>query len=51
MNGIGKDLSAEMNNPQHRPAFDYITAHLRVGKFAMNDSEEKVRKLIAQIYD
>lgn len=42
MNNIGKDLSAEMNNPQHRPALDYISSHLRVGKFSCNDNEEKV---------
>lgn len=42
MNNIGKDLSAEMNNIQHRPALDYISSHLRVGKFASNDNEEKV---------
>lgn len=42
MNNIGKDLSAEMNNPQHRSALDYISSHLRIGKFSFNDNEEKV---------
>lgn len=42
MNNIGKDLSAEVNNPQHRPALDYISSHLRIGKFSTNDNEEKV---------
>lgn len=42
MNNIGKDLSTEMNNPQHRPALDYISSHLRIGKFSCNDNEEKV---------
>lgn len=42
LNNIGKDLSAEMNNSQHRQAFDYISSHLRIGKFSTNDNEEKV---------
>lgn len=44
MNNIGKDISTEMNNLQHRPALDYISAHLRIGKFASNDNEEKVKR-------
>lgn len=42
-NSIGMDLSAETNNPQHRPALDYISTHLRIGKFASSDHEEKVK--------
>lgn len=41
MNSIGKDLSTETNNPQHRPSLDYISTHLRVGKFSSSDQEEK----------
>ncbi|XP_031621811.1 probable E3 ubiquitin-protein ligase HERC2 [Contarinia nasturtii] len=41
MNNIGKDVSSEMNNPQYRPVLDYISAHLKVGKFSCNDNEEK----------
>lgn len=49
MNNIGKDLSAETSNPQHRTALDYISTHLRVGKFSSNDHEEKVSKLICEM--
>lgn len=43
MNSIGNDISAEMNNSQlHKHAMEYISAHLKVGKFASQDCEEKV---------
>lgn len=44
MNNAGKDLTAELSQPQHRTALEYITAHLRVGKFGMNDNDEKSTK-------
>lgn len=40
-NGIGKDLSSELNSPLHRSAYDYITAHLKVGKYCSGDNDEK----------
>lgn len=42
INGIGKDLSTELSNPMHRAALEHITTHLKVGKFAFNDNDEKV---------
>lgn len=50
MNNIGKDISSEMNNPQHRPALDYISLHLRVGKFSSNDNEEKVNIVVPNLF-
>lgn len=44
-NGIGKDLSTELSNPVHRAALEHITAHLKIGKFAFSDNDEKVRTL------
>lgn len=41
-NGIGKDLSTELSNPVHRVALEHITTHLKIGKFAFNDNDEKV---------
>jgi E3 ubiquitin-protein ligase HERC2 len=38
---VGKDLSLELSAPQHRSALDYITSHLRVGKFETNSNDEK----------
>lgn len=39
---IGKDISTEMNNNAlHKNAAEFISAHLRVGKFASPDNEEK----------
>uniref|UniRef100_A0A6B2EBN7 HECT-type E3 ubiquitin transferase n=1 Tax=Phlebotomus kandelakii TaxID=1109342 RepID=A0A6B2EBN7_9DIPT len=40
--GVGKDVSSEMNLVQHRSALEYITAHLRVGKYGLSDSDEKM---------
>lgn len=44
-NSIGKDLSSEVTNPVHRSALEYIASHLKIGKFASNDNEEKVSRL------
>lgn len=41
-NGIGKDLSTELSNPVHRTTLEHITTHLKIGKFAFNDNDEKV---------
>lgn len=41
-NSIGKDLSCEVKNPVHRSTLEYIASHLKIGKFASNDNEEKV---------
>lgn len=38
---IGKDITNEINQPQHRTSLEYITTHLRVGKYATNESHEK----------
>lgn len=44
MNSAGRDLTAELSQPQHRVALEYITAHLRVGKFGMSETDEKSTK-------
>lgn len=49
-NGIGKDLSSELNNPLHRSTVDYITSHLKVGKYACGDNAEKVSSLLLTRY-
>ncbi|ETN64680.1 hect E3 ubiquitin ligase [Anopheles darlingi] len=33
----GKDISLEIGNPQHRPAFEFITSYLRVGRYAVSE--------------
>lgn len=33
-----------MSQPQHRTALEYITSHLRVGKFGTNETDEKTTK-------
>lgn len=40
-NGLGTDLTTDLNLPQHRSAADYISNHLKIGKFLFNDQDEK----------
>lgn len=41
--GVGKDLTSELSNVQFRDSLEYITTHLKVGKYCFNDMDEKVR--------
>ena len=41
-NNPGKDLSAELSAPIHRQALEFISSFLRVGKFAVNDINDRV---------
>ncbi|XP_049295397.1 probable E3 ubiquitin-protein ligase HERC2 [Anopheles funestus] len=46
---VGKDISLEIGNPQHRTAFEFITSYLRVGRYAvseMYDSATNPRPLV-----
>ncbi|XP_052902276.1 probable E3 ubiquitin-protein ligase HERC2 [Anopheles moucheti] len=46
---VGKDISLEIGNPQHRTAFEFITSYLRVGRYAvseMYDSAANPRPLV-----
>lgn len=40
-NGLGTDLTGELSAAAHRVAADYISNHLKVGKFSFNDLDEK----------
>jgi E3 ubiquitin-protein ligase HERC2 len=37
----GKDLTVELSAPQYRGVMEFITTHLRVGKFVLNEVDEK----------
>lgn len=43
-NGAGKDLTTELSNPLYRIPYEHITSHLKVGKFVLNEIDEKVRE-------
>ncbi|GAB0100562.1 Probable E3 ubiquitin-protein ligase HERC2 [Sergentomyia squamirostris] len=40
--GVGKDMTNEMNLVQHRTALEHITNHFRVGKFGLSDCSERI---------
>lgn len=42
--GIGKDLTSELSAHAHRASLEYITTHLKVGKYGPSNCEEKVRQ-------
>jgi E3 ubiquitin-protein ligase HERC2 len=44
-NNSGKDMTAELSLPVHRPALEFITSFLRVGKLALDDANEKVTSI------
>lgn len=41
LNNLGKDVSSDLNQSQHRIALEFITTNFRIGKYATSDSDDK----------
>lgn len=41
LNNLGKDVSSDLNQPQHRTALEFITTNCRIGKYATSDLDDK----------